>query len=181
MVGGIFGGFLLGKMPRWRSRAGKDKQPHLYTLETDDDYVFVSRDAKTTDLAPDRDRDNRDHVTGTIAPYAESADEVDVSAWEMARTAAAARQGAGVHSPYATVSNVARVPQGARQARLAAKLETIRRSGHKSSRAPSSPSRDLHVTHYNDTSLDEELEPLYDDKLNRRLKVQNRRLHLGAR
>lgn len=104
--------------------------------------------------------------------FSEDPAEVDISAWEMARTWRRRDSGGSGGG------RGARTVPGSKAARLAQKLETVRRS-HVTSLYTNASSQSQHAssaTEYQDLPMDEETEWLYDDKWNRKTKVESRRV-----
>lgn len=93
-------------------------------------------------------------------PFVENPEEVDVSVWEMARVL------------RRTVPSNAVSARSKREQMLSRKIQDIR---HRNS-SQDFNSRKLHVQEYDDSLVDEKLADSYDDKLQRTLKVDSKRV-----
>lgn len=131
--------------------------------DLDSEYVFVTGGEMLDSQA----------VLEARSEFSEDPSEVDVTAWEMARAWTRRESASGP-----------RPARGSKAARLAHRLDDIRKLptvsfgtsaslplGHQGNRA----SQPAWVVEYHDESMDEEAECLFDDKWNRKTKVESRR------
>ncbi|SCU98357.1 LADA_0H12486g1_1 [Lachancea dasiensis] len=149
-----------------RKNGGLRSPAEASTRDLDSEYVLVSGPESG---GAEASRVPHSLILETRSAIAEDPAEVDVSAWEMARNWNAKRE---------QKTPVTRAPRvvGSKSQRLAHRIETIRVGGGKRG---GSVAAQRHaacaVVEYRDTSMDEDLECLYDDKWNRKTKVESRR------
>ncbi|SCV00264.1 LANO_0F06018g1_1 [Lachancea nothofagi CBS 11611] len=156
-----------------RNKQTSHRRTEAATRDLDSEYVFVA--------GPEAEHDTNVGVEGVVletrSAFAEDPAEVDVSAWEMARNWT--KRGPEKVTVPVTSS---------KSQRLAQRIETIRkmRGSNRTVVANASASNDnsdrraaCSVLEYNDVSMDEETECLFDDKWNRKTKVESRRDRLS--
>ncbi|CUS21119.1 LAQU0S02e06304g1_1 [Lachancea quebecensis] len=154
---------LFGRKDQGQGATGVHPVSWRDTDDLDSEYVFVTGGEALDSQA----------ALETRSEFSEDPSEVDVTAWEMAR-AWTRRESAGD----------SRSVRGSKAVRLAHRLDDIRNLpvvssgtsvslplGQRGKRA----SQSAWVVEYHDESMDEEAECLFDDKWNRKSKVESRR------
>ncbi|CEP64189.1 uncharacterized protein LALA0_S10e04500g [Lachancea lanzarotensis] len=153
---------------------GRSKQPSQREVQAnkvcdlDSGYVFV--DGGTQIGEHDAVLDDMLVSTTCRTRAEEDPAEVDVSAWEMARQWTANTKNKALSQAAVVTPAV-----NSKQQRLAHRVENIRKRSLPGLNVGKSGHKTSVVVDYVDTPMDEDIEYLYDDKWNRKSKVESRR------
>ncbi|SCU89092.1 LAFA_0E16116g1_1 [Lachancea sp. 'fantastica'] len=168
-----------------RKLFGRGKQPSQREVEAqkkisdlDSGYVFVSG----LESLSNGGGENQDIMVASRLPLAEEdPTEVDVSAWEMARHWTANTKNRALSQAAAATAAVVTPAINSKSQRLAHRVENIRKMSLASRTTPGGVNVDNRrtktcvVVNYIDPAMDEDTEYLFDDKWNRKSKVESRR------
>ncbi|SCV02673.1 LAME_0H04016g1_1 [Lachancea meyersii CBS 8951] len=151
-----------------RSKQASQCDMDANARDLDSGYVFV-RGLDDVDRELSGDHEVADNlVVEGHSTLTEDPSEVDVSAWEMARNWTAKTKSA---SRLASVKPAV----SSKSQRLAHRVENIRRTPHQAT----TRNQKRCVVEYVDPAMDEDSEYLFDDKWNRKTKVESRRDRLS--